>query len=484
MAANDPAPLPHNVELEQALLGAFLLNNEAVYRVPDNLLPEHFYEPLHQKIFELIVALIRADKAATPLTLKTFLPADFRVGDLTIQQYLVRLAAEATSVIMASDYASMIIDLAVRRSLITVAQDMIERATQEAAGVVPADLVEQAERSILATTGAAQHSPGPLAFGWYLGEAVDMVARAYQRDGRLSGMPTGIHDLDRMSGGLQASDLIILAARPGMGKTALATTIAYNVASAFVGEVSPDGSVKATAGGQVGYFSLEMSGEQLTTRILSSRCEIPSYRMRRGEIDPDDFARLTDAARDLERMPLYIDESGALPISKLISRARRLHRQRGIDLLVVDYLQLLSGAGRSDNRSVEIGEITGALKGLAKELKVPVIALSQLSRQVESREDKRPQLSDLRESGAIEQDADVVMFVYREEYYLRNKEPRAGTEEHFKWQTDIEVAHGKAEVIIGKHRHAPTGTINLQFDGEFTRFSDLADVGRLPERLL
>jgi replicative DNA helicase len=286
-------------------------------------------------------------------------------------------------------------------------------------------------------------------------------------------------------GGLQPSDLVIIAGRPGIGKTSLATNIAYNIAHAWRGEVKPDGRIATVDGGIVGFFSLEMSAEQLATRIISEQSGIPSHRIRRGDIKTSDFDRIVDVAREMEVLPLYIDQTGGLSIAQLAARARRLKRQRGLDLLVVDYIQLLQGSSRRamEGRVQEVTEITTNLKALAKELNVPVVALSQLSRQVENREDKRPQLSDLRESGSIEQDADVVMFVFREEYYLANKEPRAGTPEHDKWRTDMDAVHGKAEVIIGKQRHGPTGTVQLQFEGEVTRFSNLASEERLPDRM-
>jgi replicative DNA helicase len=282
---------------------------------------------------------------------------------------------------------------------------------------------------------------------------------------------------------LQHSDLIVLAGRPGMGKTALATNIAYNIARAHHAEVQPDGTMKSVNGGIVGFFSCEMSAEQLATRILAEQTGIASSNIRRGGITELDFDKIRNHSIELQSLPLYVDETGGLSISQLTARARRLKRQKGLDLIVVDYIQLLQGSGkRSDNRVQEVTEITTSLKALAKELSVPIIALSQLSRQVESRDDKRPQLSDLRESGSIEQDADVVMFVYREEYYLTNKEPRPGTPEHEKWQLDMDLAHGKAEVIIAKQRHGPTGMVELQFEGQFTRFSDLAQDGHMPER--
>jgi replicative DNA helicase len=310
-----------------------------------------------------------------------------------------------------------------------------------------------------------------------------MAANAYKRDGKLSGIATGLRDLDVKMGGLQSSDLIIVAGRPGMGKTALATNIAYNVAKAHRAEVQPDGTMKSVNGGVVGFFSCEMSAEQLATRILAEQTSIASSMIRRGGITEADFEKIRNYSIELQSLPLYVDETGGLSISQLTARARRLKRQKGLDLIVVDYIQLLQGSGkRSDNRVQEVTEITTSLKALAKELNVPIIALSQLSRQVESRDDKRPQLSDLRESGSIEQDADVVMFVYREEYYLANKEPRIGTPEYEKWQLDMSLVHGKAEVIIGKQRHGPTGMVELAFEGQFTRFSDLAQDAHLPER--
>ena len=290
-------------------------------------------------------------------------------------------------------------------------------------------------------------------------------------------------DLDRIMGGLQSSDLVIIAGRPGMGKTALATNMAFNIARAYRSEKLPDGTTKRMDGGVVGFFSLEMSSEQLATRIIAEQSGVPSYKIRRGEIQDNDFDRIVDAAREMERIPFYIDQTGGISIAQLATRARRLKRQKGLDILVVDYLQLLSGSSKKgENRVQELTEITTGLKALAKELAVPVIALSQLSRQVEQRDDKRPQLSDLRESGSIEQDADVVMFVFREEYYLKNKEPRAGTEEHLNWQTEMDQIHGRAEIIIGKQRHGPTGTVTLQFDAEVTRFSNLANGDNLPDQ--
>jgi replicative DNA helicase len=311
-----------------------------------------------------------------------------------------------------------------------------------------------------------------------------MASAAYKRDGHLSGIASGLDDLDRLVGGFQPSDLIILAGRPGMGKTALATNIAFNIADVWRGETAPDGSIKTVNGGIVGFFSLEMSAEQLATRIVAEQTAIPSSDIRRGAINEDQFAHIVELASRIQRIPLYIDQTGGLSIAQLAARARRLKRQRGLDLLVVDYIQLLQSSGKrsGESRVQEVTEITNNLKALAKELNVPILALSQLSRQVEQREDKRPQLSDLRESGSIEQDADVVMFIFREEYYLKNKKPKEGTEEFYKWIAEMDQLSGRAEVIIGKQRHGPTGTVDLHFEDTVTRFSNLAAEDRMPER--
>src|SRR2546421_4513796 len=475
---------PHNIEAEQALLGAILVNNEAFYRVSDFLEQVHFFEPIHQKIFELASSLIRAGKVASPVTLKTFLPPDLDVAGLTASQYLARLAAEATTVINAEDYGRTIYDLAIRRTLIIIGEDMVNVAYDAPVDLSPSDQIEDAERRLYEVAETGRYDGGFQRFATALTTAVDMAARAYQRDGKLSGLATGLADMDRMMGGLQQSDLVILAGRPGMGKTSLATNIAYNIAKAWRGEVRPDGRTESVNGGIIGFFSLEMSAPQLANRIISEQTNIPSHRILRGEIDPSDFDRIAQVAREMETIPLYIDETGGLSIAQLAARARRLKRQRGLDLLVIDYIQLLQGSSHraQQGRVQEVTEITTGLKTLAKELNVPILALSQLSRQVESRDDKRPQLSDLRESGSIEQDADVVLFVFREEYYLANKEPRAGTPEYEKWQLDMSLVHGKAEVIIGKQRHGPTGTVELQFEASLTRFGDLAQDSHLPER--
>ncbi|GGH21696.1 replicative DNA helicase [Alsobacter metallidurans] len=483
----DPTPqyrtAPHNIEAEQALLGAILVNNEAYFRVSDFLEPIHFSEEVHRRVYEVTQSLIRTGKVATPITLKTFV-GDQDLGGLTVSQYLARLAAEATTVINAEDYGRTIYDLAMRRNLIVIGEDMVNLAYDAAVDESPRKQIEEAERRLYELAESGQTEGGFQNFSNSLRSAIDMAAEAFKRDRKLSGISTGISDLDRMMGGLQPSDLIILAGRPGMGKTSLATNIAFNVAKDYRGERQPDGHMKRIEGGIVGFFSLEMSADQLATRLIAEESGVASYKIRRGEISEQDFARVANAAREMERCPFYIDDTGGISIAQLTARARRLKRQKGLDLLVVDYLQLLSAsAKKGENRVQELTEITTGLKALAKELVVPIIALSQLSRQVENRDDKRPQLSDLRESGSIEQDADVVIFVYREEYYLKNKEPKMGTEEHFKWQAEMEQIHGRAEVIIGKQRHGPTGTVPVHFEAEITRFSNLAAEDHLPERM-
>ena len=476
---------PHNIEAEQALLGAILVNNEAFYRVSDFLEASQFHEPLHQQIYQIAADLIRAGKVATPITLKTFLPADIDIGGLNVSQYLARLAAEATTVINATDYGRTVSDLALRRNLIGIGEDMVNVAFDAPVDFAPREQIEDAERRLYELAETNRYGSGFQRFAQALTTAVDMAARAFQRDGKLSGIATGLKDLDSKMGGLQSSDLIIVAGRPGMGKTALATNIAYNVAHAYRGEVQADGSMSTVNGGIVGFFSLEMSAEQLATRIIAEQTGIASSTIRRGGIHEEEFEKIKDVSIEMQNLPFYVDETGGLSIAQLAARARRLKRQRGLDLLVIDYIQLLQGSQRraSESRVQEVTEITTNLKALAKELNVPIIALSQLSRQVESRDDKRPQLSDLRESGSIEQDADVVMFVFREEYYLANKEPRPGSEEHLKWQTDMALVHGKAELIIGKQRHGPTGTVQVQFEANVTRFGDLAPEHHRPERI-
>ncbi len=476
---------PHNIEAEQALLGAVLVNNEAFDRVSSFLQPQHFFDPLHARIYETMGKLIQSGKQATPITLKTFFEAEEPLGDITVPQYLGRLAANATTVINSEDYGRTIYDLAVRRNLIMIGEDMVNTAYDSPVDMPPSQQIEDAEQRLFEVAEAGKYGSGFATFASALTDAIEMANNAYQRDGGLSGLATGLTDLDNKMGGLQPSDLIILAGRPSMGKTALATNIAFNIAKSLRAEQNMDNGNAVADGAVVGFFSLEMSSEQLATRILSEQSQIPSEKIRRGMINEEEFASLAHVAQDLQTLPLFIDQTGGISVAQLAARARRLKRQKGLGVLIVDYLQLLTGSSRraSEGRVQEVSEITTNLKALAKELNVPIIALSQLSRQVENREDKRPQLADLRESGSIEQDADVVMFVFREEYYVERRQPREGTAEHQEWQMEMDKVSGLAEVIIGKQRHGPTGAVKLQFDSHVTRFTNYIAPDYLPERM-
>ncbi len=465
--------LPHNIEAEQQLLGAILVNNDVHDRIASLVKAEHFFDPVHQRIFEIASARIHKNALASPVTLKAFMEEDEGLKELGGPAYLARIAAAAISAYAARDYAQMIYDLAVRRDLIRLGQDIAAQAAKMDVASEPKEQIVEAEQRLykLAEQGVAER--GFQSFLKAVTDAVNMANAAYQRDGGLAGISTGLIDLDKKLGGLHPSDLIILAGRPSMGKTSLATNIAFNIAKAYRHGLRHDGSEGAVDGGVVGFFSLEMSAEQLAARILSEAAEVPSEQIRRGDMSEDEFRRFVEAAKSLESSPLYIDDTPALPIAQVAARARRLKRTHGLDVLMVDYLQLLRGMSK-ESRVQEVSEITQGLKAIAKELNIPVIALSQLSRQVESREDKRPQLSDLRESGSIEQDADVVMFVYRDEYYREREKPADDDLEKMgAWQAKMESVHGKAEVIIGKQRHGPIGTVELSFEGRFTRFGNL-----------
>jgi replicative DNA helicase len=472
----EPETLPHNIEAEQQLLGAILTNNDVYDRIAALVKSEHFFDPVHQRIFEKAAARIQKNSLASPVTLKPFFEDDDGLKELGGPSYLVRLAGAAISAFAARDYAQMIYDLAVRRELIALGREISAKAAKVDLASEPREQITEAEQQLykLGEQGVAER--GFQSFLKAAVEAVNTANAAYQRGGGLSGISTGLIDLDKKLGGLHPSDLLILAGRPSMGKTSLATNIAFNIAKAYKRGRTHDGNEGAVEGGVVGFFSLEMSAEQLAARILSEASEVPSEQIRRGDMTEGEFRRFVDAAKALESCPLYIDDTPALPISQVAARARRLKRTHGLDVLMIDYLQLLKGSSKNgDNRVQEVSEITQGLKAIAKELNIPVIALSQLSRQVESREDKRPQLSDLRESGSIEQDADVVMFVYRDEYYKEREKP--GDHELDKmaaWQAVMEQVHGKAEVIIGKQRHGPIGSVELSFEGKFTRFGNLA----------
>ena len=474
--ASDVAPLgvPHSIEAEQQLLGAILTNNDLFDRVAQILKAEHFYDPVHARIFETAAARIAKNNLASPVTLKAFLEDDAGLAELGGPAYLMRLAGAAISSFAVRDYAEMIYDLAIRRELIDVGNDIAAKAARVDVQSEPKEQIVEAEQKLYALAEQGQTEQGFQSFLTAVTDAVKVANAAYQREGGLAGVSTGLIDLDKKLGGLHRSDLLILAGRPSMGKTSLATNVAFNIARAYKKGITTSGEEGAIDGGVVGFFSLEMSAEQLASRILSEVAKIPSNQIRRGEFTESEFRRIVDAAKELEAAPLFIDDTPALPISQLAARARRLKRTHGLDALFVDYLQLVRGTGRSENRVNEISEITMGLKAIAKELDIPVVALSQLSRQVENREDKRPQLSDLRESGSIEQDADVVMFVFREEYYKEREKP--GDHELDKmaiWQDEMERLHGKAEVVIGKQRHGPIGTVELSFEGQFTRFGNL-----------
>ena len=477
--AADADPMPHSVEAEQQLLGAILTNNDVIERVSSIIDPSHFYDPVHARIFEIASRQISKNSLASPVTLKAFLEDDAGLKELGGHPYLVSLAGAAISAFAAKDYAQIIYDMAIRRNLIELGRDISSKAASVRVDSEPKDQIVEAEQKLYQLAEQGKSEQGFQSFLKVVTDAVETAGAAYNRDGGLAGLSTGLIDLDRKLGGLHRSDLLIIAGRPAMGKTALATNIAFHIAHNYRRGVREDGTEGAINGGIIGFFSLEMSSEQLATRILSEASEISSTQIRKGDMTEAEFRSFVDAAVDLEACPLYIDDTPALPIAQLTARARRLKRTHGLDALFVDYLQLIRPSGRSnnDNRVNEISEITQGLKAIAKELDIPVVALSQLSRQVENRDDKRPQLADLRESGSIEQDADVVLFVYRDEYYLERQKPDDDNlEETSKWQEKMAKVHGQAELIIGKQRHGPTGTVKVTFESKFTRFGNLANV--------
>ncbi|AUC55685.1 MAG: replicative DNA helicase [Sagittula sp.] len=464
--------MPHSIEAEQQLLGAILTDNDIFDRVASIIRAEHFYDPVHTRIFEIAAARIAKNNLASPVTLKAFMADDEGLQELGGAAYLARLAASAVSTFAVRDYAQMIYDLSVRRDLIRLGREISDKAAKVDVASEPREQIVEAEQKLYKMAEQGNAESGFQSFLRAVTEAVNVANAAYQREGGLAGISTGLIDMDKKLGGLHPSDLLILAGRPSMGKTSLATNIAFNIAKAYKKGTRPDGSVGALDGGVVGFFSLEMSAEQLAGRILAEASEISSHKIRQGDMEEHEFRRFVEAAKELEACPLYIDDTPALPISQVAARSRRLKRTHGLDLIIVDYLQLLRGT--AENRVQEIAEISMGLKAIAKELNIPVIALSQLSRQVESREDKRPQLSDLRESGSIEQDADVVMFVFREEYYVEREKPSDDRlDEMVAWQERMSRLHGKAEVIIGKQRHGPIGTVELSFESQFTRFGNL-----------
>jgi replicative DNA helicase len=483
---------PHNVEAEQALLGAMLVNNQAYHRVAEFLAAEHFAEAVHGRIYGAIGTLIERGQVANPVTLKNLFDQDGSLAGMGGAQYLVRLAASAVTIINAEHYGRAILDLHLRRELITIGEDVVNDAHEHDLEKSAHEQIEATEQRLFNLATSRQPEAGFRPFKTALTEAVTMAESAFKRSGRTAGVATGFRDLDERLGGLHPSDLVILAGRPGMGKTALATNIAFHVARHYRAAAGPETSPRAEDGGVVAFFSLEMSAEQLATRILAEESGVPSDRIRRGDVSNADFENFVSASTELAQIPLYIDDTPALKISAVRTRARRLMRTRALHLIVIDYLQLLHATGQGtsvENRVQEISEITRGLKTLAKELNVPVLALSQLSRAVEQRDDKRPQLADLRESGTIEQDADVVMFVFREEYYLQRQQPVQGAEEKNEryndridqWKKNCERAYGLAEVIIAKQRHGPTGTIKLHFEGRTTKFTDFVSRDSLPD---
>ncbi|HUA78598.1 MAG TPA: replicative DNA helicase [Acetobacteraceae bacterium] len=480
---------PHNIEAEQALLGAILVNNAAYHRVSDFLVAEHFAEGVHGRIYAAIAKLIERGQIANPVTLKNLFDQDGALAEIGGARYLARLATSVVTIINAEDYGRTIHDLHLRRQLITIGEDVVNDAYEHDLDRDATAQIERAEKKLFDLAQIGQYEGGFRAFEKALAEAIGMAEAALKRGGRTAGVSTGFADLDKLLGGLHPSDLVVLAGRPSMGKTALATNIAYDAARRFRPKRAPDGCMTAEDGAVVGFFSLEMSAEQLATRLLSQASGVPSDRIRRGEVGREEFDRFCGASAALASLPLFIDDAPAPTVAGLRTRARRLMRQRGLGLVVVDYLQLLRGGGdRFENRVQEISEITRGLKALAKELDVPVVALSQLSRAVENREDRRPMLADLRDSGSIEQDADVVMFVFREEYYLSRGEPtrrQDESDERFderraRWQARLDQVRDTAEVIVAKQRHGPIGKATLRFAAETSTFQNLVADDRLP----
>jgi replicative DNA helicase len=488
-AAVDPASglaaarkMPHNLPAEQNLLGALLIDNDIMEKIDDRLRAEHFYDPLHGRIFATMMRMIDRGQLANPVTLKSFFSGTDDGPDGAIEDYLGELADGVISLAQSADYAVTIYEAHLRRELIRIGDDVIEDAIHPDVDLPATTQIETAEAKLFQLAESGEAGAGLRSFESVTAAAVNMAAIARKSDGGLSGVSSGLTDLNAKMGGLHRSDLIILAGRPGMGKSALATTMAFHSATTTrTGEEARP----------VAFFSLEMSAEQLGTRILSERARIDSNAIRQGDLNAEEFDRLVEVSNQLSIAPFYIDDTPSLSVSQVASRARRMKRTGGLGLIVVDYLQLLTPqlGVKSENRVQEISNISRSLKAIAKELDVPVLALSQLSRAVEQREDKRPNLSDLRESGSIEQDADVVLFIYREEYYLNKKDPERDareTEEQFNAKNDafmarLQAAENKAEVIIAKQRHGPVGSINVHFEKSFTHFSDLTDDGRVPD---
>ncbi|TFU01315.1 replicative DNA helicase [Polymorphobacter arshaanensis] len=484
VTAPDPTVLPHNIEAEAALLGAMMIDNRLVEDVQLKLRPEHFHEPLHGRIYDAIVRLVVRNMVANPVTLKPLFDADPAMLEIGGTGYLAELTSQSAALIAAKDFASQIYDLALLRELISVGRNMATSAFDTGSDIPPLTQIENAELALYNVAEQGEVAGSVKTFRQATTEAIGMAERAMKSGGHLSGYTTGLDGLNAKIGGLHKSDLVILAGRPAMGKTALATNIAFAAAQRFMRDKA-DGIAEADSSGTgVAFFSLEMSADQLATRVLAEQSGVNSESLRMGKISQSEFNSLARAAGALSELPFYIDDTPALTIAALRTRARRMKRQKGIGLIVVDYLQLLQGSARAsnENRVQEISEITRGLKTLAKELQIPVLALSQLSRAVENREDKRPQLADLRESGTIEQDADIVLFVYREEYYHSLKQPDVeDVEKHAKWLERAEKLFGLAEVIVAKQRHGSTGAVPLTFHKSTTKFSDRADDAYMPD---
>ncbi|HVL79920.1 MAG TPA: replicative DNA helicase [Sphingomicrobium sp.] len=484
----EPAPagaqtLPQNVEAEAALLGALMVDNRLVEDIQMRLRAEHFFEPLHARIYEALLKLTDKGMIANPVTLRPLFEGDEAMKEVGGPSYLAQLTGSGAAMIGARDFAVQIYDLALLRALVNVGREMVEGALDTSEEIAPLEQIERAETELykVAEEGGAEGKAK--SFADATKEALAMAERALNSGGHLSGITTGLEGMNAKIGGLHRSDLIIVAGRPGMGKSSLATNMAFAAAQRFMRDLEDGIEPAKSAGAPVALFSLEMSADQLATRILAEQSGISSENLRMGRISQQEFRQLARAAAELHSLPLYIDDTPGLTIAALRTRARRLKRQKNIGMVIVDYLQLLQGTGKggNDNRVQEISEISRGLKQLAKELNVPVIGLSQLSRAVEQREDKRPQLSDLRESGSIEQDADIVLFIYREDYYLAARQPADDHPDFQQWQEEMGRAYGRAEVIVAKQRHGATGKVRLRFDSRITKFSDAADDSYLPE---
>ena len=462
LVKNDTNELPNNIEAEQSVIGSILVSNEIFDEINILISNKNFYDPMHQKIFNAIEKLIYSGMLANPITLKNYFEKE--KDEINVPDYLVKITKFSTSSRQAIEYSKLIYDLFVKRELIKISENVIDTAKLNDLDNDGKSIIENYEKSLFDLAEKGSFSSSLVKFDEAMKMTIEMASNAYKNDEGIVGVPSGLTDLDDRLGGLHKSDLIIIAGRPSMGKTSLATNIAFNAAK----KIQDDGK-KST----IAFFSLEMSSEQLSTRILAEQSRIRSNDIRRGRISEDQFDKFIETSKNISELPLYIDETPAISIAALSNRARRIKRLYGLDMVVVDYIQLMRASNFREGRVQEISEITQGLKALAKELSVPVLALSQLSRAVEQRDDKKPQLSDLRESGSIEQDADVVMFVYREAYYLERKEPQPATVDHAEWQSKMNDIANRAEIIIGKQRHGPTGNVFLEFEAEFTRFKDI-----------